>query len=161
MGSGSSAEYCLDGDFRKRPNDLDLWKEMIDPNEDKGQSPIGQRLVTTWATSNARRKPEPSTVGTVKGKKTYASCNLDIAARSRFMETGVKLNVTKTIRSSKTGMLLPREGTLVSVTENLGRTLLLVEFGDGQHEYLFEYKVELKNRNASRQQYDAGAVAHI
>jgi hypothetical protein len=77
------------------------------------------------------------------------------------METGVKLNVTKIIRSSKTGMLLPREGTLVSVTENLGRTLLLVEFGDGQHEYLFEYEVELKNRNASRRQYDAGAVAHI
>jgi hypothetical protein len=70
MGSGSSAEYCLDGDFRKRPNDLDLWKEMIDPNEDKGQSPIGQRLVTTWATSNARRKPEQSTVGTVKAKKS-------------------------------------------------------------------------------------------
>jgi len=42
------------------------------------------------------------------------------------METGVKL--TKTIRSSTTGMLLPREGRLVSVTENLGRTILLVEF---------------------------------
>jgi len=36
------------------------------------------------------------------------------------METGVKLNVTITIRSSKTGMLLPREGILVSETENLG-----------------------------------------
>lgn len=30
------------------------------------------------------------------------------------METGAKLNVTKTIRSSKTGMLLPRKATLVS-----------------------------------------------
>ena len=29
------------------------------------------------------------------------------------METDMKLNVTKTVRSSKTGMLLPREGTLV------------------------------------------------
>ena len=66
------------------------------------------------------------------------------------METGVKLNVTKAIRSSKTGMFLPREGTLVSVTENLGRTLLLVEFEDGQHEYLFEYEVEFENGNASR-----------
>ena len=37
------------------------------------------------------------------------------------METGIKLNVTKIIRSPRTGMLLPREGTLVSVTENLGR----------------------------------------
>jgi hypothetical protein len=77
------------------------------------------------------------------------------------METGVKLNVTKTIRSSKTGMLLPREGTLVSVTENLGRTLLLVEFEDGQHEYLFEHEVEFERGNASRQKYDAGAHAHI
>ena len=67
------------------------------------------------------------------------------------METGIKLNVTKPIRSSKTGMFLPREGTLVSVTENLGRTLLLVEFEDGQHEYLFDHEVELKSGNASPQ----------
>jgi len=66
------------------------------------------------------------------------------------METGAKLNLTRTIRSSKTGMLLPKEGTLVSVTENLGRTLLLVEFEDGQHEYLFEHEVELENLEASR-----------
>ena len=69
------------------------------------------------------------------------------------METGIKLNVTKTIRSSKTGMFLPREGTLVSVTENLGRTLLLVEFADGQHEYLFDHEVEVKSGNVSPQNY--------
>jgi hypothetical protein len=46
-------------------------------------------------------------------------------------------------------MLLPREGTLVSVTENLGRTLLLVEFENGQHEYLFEHEIEYENGNAS------------
>jgi len=28
MGSGSSAEYRLDGDFWKWPNDPGLWKEM-------------------------------------------------------------------------------------------------------------------------------------
>jgi hypothetical protein len=77
------------------------------------------------------------------------------------METGVKLNVTKTIRSSKTGMLLPREGMLVSVTENLGRTLLLVEFADGQHEYLFEHEVKLENGNSSWREYDAAHNAHI
>jgi len=77
------------------------------------------------------------------------------------METGVKLNVTKTIRSSKSGMLLPREGTLVSVTVNLGRTLLLVEFEGGQYEYLFDYEVEFENGNRSRQKYGAGANAHI
>ena len=73
------------------------------------------------------------------------------------METGVKLNVTKTIRSSKTGMLLPKKGTLVSVTENLGRTLLLVKFEDGQHDYLFDHEVELENGNAPAQEYAANS----
>ena len=45
-----------------------------------------------------------------------------------FMQPGEKLNLTRSIRSAKTGSGLPKEGTLVSVTENLGRTLLLVEF---------------------------------
>ena len=65
------------------------------------------------------------------------------------METGIRLNVTRSIRSSKTGMLLPREGTLLWVTENLGRTLLLVEFEGGQHEYLFAHEVEHGNAHAS------------
>ena len=51
------------------------------------------------------------------------------------MRPGEKLNLTRSIRSPKTGSLLPKEGTLVSVTENLGRTLLLVEFGRGHREY--------------------------
>jgi hypothetical protein len=45
-------------------------------------------------------------------------------------------------------MLLPRQGTLVFVTENLGRTLLLVEFEGGEHEYLFEHEVEHDNARA-------------
>jgi hypothetical protein len=65
------------------------------------------------------------------------------------MQTGVKLNLTKSIRSSKTGMLLPRQGTLVSVSENLGRTLLLVQFENGQHEYLFESEVQCANELAA------------
>lgn len=65
------------------------------------------------------------------------------------METGIRLNVTRSIRSSKTGMLLPREGTLLWATENLGRTLLLVEFEGGQQEYLFEHEVKRENANAS------------
>jgi len=77
------------------------------------------------------------------------------------MKTGIKLNVTKPIRSSKTGMFLPREGTLVSVTENLGRTLLLVEFEDGQREYLFEGEVEFETGNAPRQNYCTGTDAHF
>ncbi len=43
-----------------------------------------------------------------------------------------------------TGSLLPKEGTLVSVTENLGRTLLLVEFARGHREYVFENEVEFE-----------------
>ena len=62
-----------------------------------------------------------------------------------FMQTGVKLNLTRTIRSSKTGMILPKEGTLVAVTENLGRTLLFVEFENGQSECLFENEVECQS----------------
>ncbi len=71
------------------------------------------------------------------------------------METGTKLNTTKPIRSAKTGMILPRKGTLISVTENLGRTLLLVEFADGQYEYLFEHEVECETRNIPKDRYDA------
>ena len=77
------------------------------------------------------------------------------------METGAKLNVTKTIRSSKTGMLLPRKATLVAVTENVGRTLLLVKFEDGQQDYLFDYEVEVDNGNASRREYGADTDACI
>ena len=39
-------------------------------------------------------------------------------------------------------MLLPKEGTLVYITENLGRRLLLVAFDDGNCEYLFDDEVE-------------------
>lgn len=66
------------------------------------------------------------------------------------MQKGEKLNLTRTIRSSKTGMLLPKEGTLVSVTENLGRTLLLVEFENGQSDYLFENEVEVQSSIPTR-----------
>jgi len=67
------------------------------------------------------------------------------------METGMKLNLTRSVRSSKTGMLLPKEGTLVSMTENLGRTLLLVAFENGQREYLFEYEVEFQHYSESNE----------
>jgi hypothetical protein len=39
-------------------------------------------------------------------------------------------------------MFLPKEGTLVYATENLGRRLLLVAFDDGNSEYLFDDEVE-------------------
>ena len=45
------------------------------------------------------------------------------------MRPGDPLKTIKPIRSQKTGSLLPREGTFVSAVENLGRKLILVNFG--------------------------------
>jgi hypothetical protein len=59
-----------------------------------------------------------------------------------FVNTGEKLRIKKVVRSQKTGIVLPREGTLVCITENLGRRLLLVTFADGNSEYLFDDEVE-------------------
>jgi len=94
------------------------------------------------------------------GITTGKHAQVGISLKGLFMETGAKLNLTRTIRSAKTGMLLPREGTLLSMTENLGRTLLLVEFENGQHEYVFEHEVEFKNGTASRPAYNADSNAH-
>jgi hypothetical protein len=71
------------------------------------------------------------------------------------MQPGEKLNLTRNIRSPKTGGLLAKEGTLVSITENLGRTLLLVEFARENREYVFENEVEFeRDRFSSSNSYD-------
>jgi hypothetical protein len=57
------------------------------------------------------------------------------------MKTGDSLRTTKVIRSQKTGVLLPRRGTFVRDIENLGRTLILVDFGSAGEEYLFPDEV--------------------
>jgi hypothetical protein len=59
-----------------------------------------------------------------------------------FVNTGKKLRIKKVVRSQKTGIVLPREGTLVCITENLGRRLFLVAFADGNSQYLFPDEVE-------------------
>ena len=53
------------------------------------------------------------------------------------MRTGDSLKTIKPIRSQKTGIILPREGTFVRAVENLGRQLILVNFGTAGEEYLF------------------------
>ena len=53
------------------------------------------------------------------------------------MKPGDSLKTIKPIRSQKTGTLLPREGTFISAIENLGRSLILVDFGAAGREYLF------------------------
>ena len=66
----------------------------------------------------------------------------DSALESAAIAAGEKLRLKKIVRSQKTGMILPKEGTLVDITENFGRRLLLVAFADGNCEYLFDDEVE-------------------
>ena len=60
---------------------------------------------------------------------------------NRTMKTGDLLNTTKLIRSQKTGVVLPRQGTFVRDIENLGRKLILANFGSAGEEYLFPNEV--------------------
>jgi len=57
------------------------------------------------------------------------------------MKTGDVLRTAKVIRSQKTGVLLPRQGVFVRGIENLGRKLILVDFGPAGEEYLFPNEV--------------------
>ena len=57
------------------------------------------------------------------------------------MKTGDLLKTTKPIRSHKTGMILPRVGTYVTAIDNLGRQLILVNFGEAGEEYLFPNEI--------------------
>lgn len=58
------------------------------------------------------------------------------------MKPGDALKTTTPIRSQKTGLILPREGKFVTAIENLGRTLILVNFGIAGDEYLFPNELE-------------------
>jgi len=57
------------------------------------------------------------------------------------MKPGDPLTTVKPIRSQKTGTVLPRDGTFVSAVENLGRKLILVNFGNAGYEYLFPEEI--------------------
>jgi hypothetical protein len=58
-----------------------------------------------------------------------------------IMRPGDTLKTSRPIRSQKTGTLLPREGTFVRAVENLGRKLILVNFGTAGDEYLFPEEI--------------------
>jgi len=64
-----------------------------------------------------------------------------------IMRPGETLSTTKSIRSQKTGGILPREGTFINSIENLGRTLILVDFGPAGIEYLFPDEIRSENEN--------------
>lgn len=57
------------------------------------------------------------------------------------MKPGEVLTTTRPIRSQKTGVLLPHQGTFVSAIESLGRQLILVNFGSAGQEYLFPNEI--------------------
>ena len=57
------------------------------------------------------------------------------------MRPGDPLKTIRPIRSQKTGTLLPREGIFVNAVENLGRKLILVNFGTAGNEYLFPEEI--------------------
>jgi hypothetical protein len=59
------------------------------------------------------------------------------------MRPGDLLKTSKPIRSQKTGVMLPREGTFVRAIENMGRELILVNFGPAGDEYLFPEEIVL------------------
>ncbi len=52
------------------------------------------------------------------------------------------------VRSQRTGLILPRDGIFVSVRENIGRTLILVDFGEAGREYLLPHEIEETKREA-------------
>ena len=57
------------------------------------------------------------------------------------MKTGDSLRTTMFIRSRNTGVVLPRQGTFIREVENLGRNLILVDFGSAGEQYLFPHEV--------------------
>jgi hypothetical protein len=60
------------------------------------------------------------------------------------MKPGDSIKTSKPIRSAKTGNILPREATFVRAVENLGRQLILVNFGSAGEEYLFPDEIVTK-----------------
>ena len=57
------------------------------------------------------------------------------------MNPGDPVRTAKPIRSPKTGAMLPQEGIFVRMIENLGRKLVLVNFGTAGYEYVFPEEI--------------------
>lgn len=66
------------------------------------------------------------------------------------MKAGDRLSTIKPIRSQRTGMFLPRDGIFVRGIENLGRNLILVNFGAVGEEYLFPDEILIEADNGRR-----------
>ncbi len=66
------------------------------------------------------------------------------------MQPGQRIITNRLIRSQRTGAVLPRKGTFVREFENLGRVLILVDFGGGREEYVFRHEIELEEEESLR-----------
>jgi hypothetical protein len=64
------------------------------------------------------------------------------------MKRGEKIRTIMSIRSQRTGLILPREGIFVGARENIGRTLILVDFGEAGTEYLLPHAIEDAKRES-------------
>jgi hypothetical protein len=62
--------------------------------------------------------------------------------RTKSMKAGDKIRTIMSIRSQRTGLILPRDGIFLSARENIGRTLILVDFGESGTEYLLPHEIE-------------------
>ena len=64
------------------------------------------------------------------------------------MKQGEKIRTIMSIRSQRTGLILPREGIFVGARESIGRTLILVDFGEAGTEYLLPHEIEEAKRES-------------
>jgi len=64
------------------------------------------------------------------------------------MKPGEKIRTIMSIRSQRTGLILPRDGIFVSARENIGRTLILVDFGEAGREYLLPHEIKEEKRES-------------
>ena len=63
------------------------------------------------------------------------------------MKTGDLFRTITLIRSRNSGVVLPRHGTFIRDVENLGRKLILVDFGSAGEEYLFPNEILAEPHN--------------
>ncbi len=53
------------------------------------------------------------------------------------------ITLTKAIRSTATGKMLPRDGEIINAMENLGRQIYLVAFPNGERQWLFNGEFDM------------------
>ena len=88
---------------------------------------------STWNSWRFAEKPQSARTGT---------------NRMKSMKPGEKIRTIISIRSQRTGLILPRDGIFIGTRENIGRTLILVDFGEAGTEYLLSHEIEEAKKEA-------------